>query len=349
MSDFAVENAPYAPQFAPPNQIYRARQTGMDMNLTNSSSHLNYKSIGDSWPVHLQLILLIGFIFLGTLLGSFAVWLFGQEWGYDLPSVLATFNEHSDRSTRRFIRWSIFINHLCTFLLPALATAWVLFRAQWPWALKVHRPPHVVLAGWGVLFILVSFPLAQALYWINHQMPLPEWMVHMEDATNEMIKALLVMETPHELLVNLLIIALVPAIGEEFIFRGLLQQTFEKMWGQGIAAIWITALLFSAFHMQFEGFLPRFALGAVLGYLFYWTRNLWIPILAHFANNAVQVLAAYYFRELVVELEPESAEPFTWPSSLASLALVLLIGHHIHRLVAEETSTSTSTQNHPTI
>ncbi len=285
----------------------------------------------DALPLSLQLAMLVGFMVGGALMGSMLLALIAQSWGYDLGSLLSAFGEHSDRATRRMMRLAILLNHLCTFVLPALATAWILFRTDWSRGLQLRRPPAPGIAGWGVLCILVSLPMAQALYWLNHQLPLPEWMVRLEDSSNAMIKALLVMETTEELLVNVCIIALVPAIGEELIFRGLLQQMLHRLLGQGAQAVWLTALLFSAFHMQFEGFLPRVALGAVLGYLFYWTHNLWVPILAHFANNAVQVVAVYYFRGLVDELEPDSMEPFTWPSAIASLILVLLIGYHIHR------------------
>ncbi len=288
------------------------------------------------WPVSLpfalQLVILLGCILGGALLGSLLLFALGQWGDFDLSVLLDTFGEHSDKRARRMMRAAILLNHLCTFVLPALATAWLLFRKKWARCLRLDAGPELRVAGWGVLFILASFPLAQALYWLNHQIPLAEWMVQLEDSTNEMIKALLVMETPEELFVNVVIIALVPAVGEELVFRGLLQQMLHRALGRGVLAVWLSALVFSAFHMQFEGFLPRLALGAVLGYLFYWSRNLWVPVLAHFANNAVQVVAAYYFRDLVVEMEPDSMEPFTWPSALASLVLVLLIGYHIHQL-----------------
>lgn len=305
-------------------------------------SHPQSPSVEGHWPDALplpfQLTLLLGLMVGGALTSSMLSMLIARGWGYELSTLLSAFGEHSDRGARRMMRLAILFNHLFTFVLPALATAWVLFRTRWSRGLRLRRPPAPGMAGWGVLCILVSLPLAQALYWLNHQLPLPEWMVRLEDSSNAMIKALLVMETTEELLVNVCIIALVPAIGEELIFRGLLQQMLHRMLGHGIQAVWLTALLFSAFHMQFEGFFPRVMLGAVLGYLFYWTRNLWVPILAHFANNAVQVVAVYYFRGLVDELAPDSMEPFTWPSAVASLALVLLIGYHIHRQTAAGTA-----------
>ncbi len=94
-------------------------------------------------------------------------------------------------------------------------------------------------------------------------------------------------------LVNLLMIAILPAIGEEFFFRGILQRLFSEWFKNIHVAIFITAFIFSAIHFQFFGFFPRFLLGLYLGYLFYWSGNLWIPIVVHFINNALVVILAY--------------------------------------------------------
>jgi membrane protease YdiL (CAAX protease family) len=96
-----------------------------------------------------------------------------------------------------------------------------------------------------------------------------------------------------DLLLNLLVIAIVPAIGEELLFRGYLQQSFSNWLSNPHVAIIVTAVLFSAIHLHFQAFLPRFILGVLLGYLFYWSGSLWLPILAHFANNAQAVIISY--------------------------------------------------------
>jgi hypothetical protein len=88
---------------------------------------------------------------------------------------------------------------------------------------------------------------------------------------------------------NLIIIALLPAIGEEFLFRGVIQRLFKEMGSSIHVSIILTAILFSALHMQFFGFFPRFALGVLLGYMMYWSGSLRLPIIAHFVNNAMAV------------------------------------------------------------
>ena len=85
--------------------------------------------------------------------------------------------------------------------------------------------------------------------------------------------------------------AVAAGITEEFLFRGALQRIIGKWTYNHHIIIWSAAIIFSTFHMQFFGFLPRMLLGAYFGYLLYWTRNIWIPVFAHFVNNAIAVIS----------------------------------------------------------
>ena len=98
-------------------------------------------------------------------------------------------------------------------------------------------------------------------------------------------------------LFNLLIIAIIPALGEELFFRGYLQQTITKWTISPHIGIIITAVLFSAIHFQFYGLIPRFILGVLLGYIFLWSNNLWLPIIAHFVNNAQVLIISFVFKD----------------------------------------------------
>jgi len=95
-------------------------------------------------------------------------------------------------------------------------------------------------------------------------------------------------------MVGLLVIAAIPAVSEELFFRGIVQTKLVAYFKNPHWAIWLGAVFFSAFHFQFEGFFPRIVLGAVLGYLYYWSINLWIPIILHFFNNAMLVSAPFF-------------------------------------------------------
>jgi membrane protease YdiL (CAAX protease family) len=117
-------------------------------------------------------------------------------------------------------------------------------------------------------------------------------------------KFLEIKSTP-ELMLNLVMIALIPALGEELLFRGIIQRIFTD-WSKNVhAGIWISAALFSAMHMQFYGFIPRLLLGVLLGYMLVWSGSLWLPILAHFFNNASAVIAIFLYNRGSISMDPD--------------------------------------------
>ena len=118
-------------------------------------------------------------------------------------------------------------------------------------------------------------------------------LIELEERLQQTIENFLVMNTIYDLLLNLFLIAIMPAFLEEIVFRGVYQQELSRIFNCHIAII-ITSLLFSLIHMQFFGFFPRFFLGIVLGYLFYYSQNLLMPIIGHFLNNAFVILSFYF-------------------------------------------------------
>ena len=121
--------------------------------------------------------------------------------------------------------------------------------------------------------------------------PVENWMRAQEKTAEELTLMLLAGKGIVTLLFNLLVIALAAGITEEFLFRGAVQRVIGGWTRNHHIIIWSAAILFSAFHMQFFGFLPRMLLGAYFGYLLYWGRNIWIPVFAHFTNNAFAVIS----------------------------------------------------------
>lgn len=125
------------------------------------------------------------------------------------------------------------------------------------------------------------------------------------------------------LLINILIVGLITAICEEVFFRGVFQQTIFKGTGKIHLAVWVAAFFFSFIHFQFFGFFPRLILGALLGYLYYWSGSLWAPIAAHFINNTVAVIAIYLVNTRVIE--ENVAETTSWIAALISIPFVIII------------------------
>jgi len=143
-------------------------------------------------------------------------------------------------------------------------------------------------------------------------MKLPEWlsgvetwMKGKEDTADRLFELILAPDNIGSLAVNLVMIALLPALGEELIFRGIFQKILTKMFSSGHAAVLVTAFVFSAMHFQFYGFIPRFILGIVFGYLFLWSGTIWLPVIAHFFNNAISVIMSYLQAPELTLVQPE--------------------------------------------
>lgn len=181
------------------------------------------------------------------------------------------------------------------------------------------------------LVVLLSFsiaPLVGLLSQLNSMIHLPDWAMAMENEGMVLTRAFLKVDTITGLLFNIFLVGLLPAFAEELFFRGLLQRLFAD-WTRNIhAGIWISAAVFSAVHFQFLGFLPRMFLGALFGYLYYFSSSIWVSMTAHFINNSVGVVAYYFFVKGSITTDPLSSEPTlvgTWTLfvSMAVLGLVL--------------------------
>ena len=249
--------------------------------------------------------------------------------GYDLQNILSLLSENNSLQLRNVIRYVNLIIHLMSFAIPCLLLAFYLHKKEWASYLSLHKRPKIEIVFICFWLILFSLPFINVIYWLNMQMPLPEWAKTMEVNANEMINALLVMEGPGEFILNLIIIALVPALGEELLFRGVFQKALQKIFDNGQWAVWVTAFLFSAIHMQFEGFFPRFLLGALLGYLFLWTKNLWIPILAHFFFNGIQVAAKYSGSDLINDAGAGEVEDPNFIFGILSLVVTVVLAGYL--------------------
>ena len=152
----------------------------------------------------------------------------------------------------------------------------------------------------AIFLILFSIPFINQLAVWNSELTLPEslaglekLMKEMEDTANAITMQFLERTTTTDYVINIIVLALIPAIGEEMLFRGTIQQSMtESGWNKHLSVI-LTAAIFSAIHFQFYGFLPRLALGIILGYAFLWSGSVWISSLIHFINNALVVTAAF--------------------------------------------------------
>lgn len=231
-------------------------------------------------------------------------------------------------------RWLLLLQTVLTFAVPALLFARIYDR-------KMCVSPRCDWRIWLIVIALMpcALPAVNFTKWLNDMLTLPDfmggieqWMQQMEAATNALTEKLLRTDRSSDLAVNLLVMALAPAIAEELFFRGALQKTLAQTMNAHVA-IWLTAAIFSAVHLQFYGFVPRMLLGAALGYLFWLTGSIWTNIVAHFVNNALTIVL--FGAHLPFDIDAIGTGA-TWWIGVASLTVACGLVWTISRLTTPE-------------
>lgn len=215
-------------------------------------------------------------------------------------SLLSVWITKGDFSDIKALKLAQFFQSLGLFVIPPFILAY-LWSEEPLGYLRINRNPSGEYVLFAVIVMLVAIPAINLLGELNHAIPFPDslsslenYLIDMEKRAEDLTIRMLDVNSVGGLLVNIGLIAIIPAVGEELFFRGIIQQVLQTNL-KSHAAVWITAIIFSTIHFQFFGFIPRMLMGAFLGYLLVWTKNMWVPIIAHFANNATAVLF-YYFK-----------------------------------------------------
>ena len=273
----------------------------------------------------IRLVLLIGLVLAGLILTSMVSAALMLASGFSINDIMDMAQTGSMGLGAGLTRAMLASQHLCFFILPALAFGLIVYRSAFLSGLDLQKNPGAILSGLGIVFLIAAYPIVNLSFIANEAIPLPEWALQFENQAEDTLKAILTMDTPMILLINLLIIGILPGIGEELIFRGILQKQIGLMLKSPVLAIWIAAFIFSAIHLQFEGFLPRMVLGAILGYLYHWTGNLWVPIIAHAFNNGVQVIMIYATGIDLSSLDQQSSDQLKWWMVPLSLVVMYFI------------------------
>lgn len=280
-----------------------------------------------SWT---QLLFLGLFAIFGLFVASFIMLILSFAFAGENANLL-TVTQEALKSTN-FMRIAQLIQQVLLFLFPALLCAY-LFNKRPLHFLKADKLPNIKFTALAIFLILAVQPVIAFTAYYNEQMALPDFMAGiekqmraMEDSARAMMEQMLAGDSITILLVNLFIIAVMAGIVEEFMFRGALQQIINKITLNYHIAVWITAFIFSAIHFQFYGFIPRVLLGALLGYVFVWSGNLWVPIIVHFTNNAMSVLLmkAYENKPEYKEIENLGVGD-SWWLTLISVTVCLFI------------------------
>ena len=231
--------------------------------------------------------------------------------GISFPELLKAITQSTNPEYISIIKYFQAVSQFGLFILPVIIFALLVSRNMMDY-LQINHRTKILSIVISILIMVVSIPLINWLADLNSKMQLPaslagieNWMKESEDAAAKITEAFLNVSTIFGLLSNLFIIALLAAIGEEFFFRGILQKLFYD-WTKNIhVAVFLSAILFGAFHLQFYGFIPRVLLGALFGYLLYWSGSLWLPIMAHFTNNALAVIMDFLERKKQINFDAD--------------------------------------------
>ena len=271
-------------------------------------------------------IILVSFLASMVLSALVAIPVFGLESITNISSL----NDLSNPESIRILKLFQVGQAIGLFIVPPIILGWLYFGNPYEY---LFLNKSFVSVSFVLVFLLMftAAPFINFVGEINANMTFPDWFSTLEDwmrdseeKAQELTEAFLRIDSYWGLLFNIFMIAFLPAIGEELLFRGVLQRIFTRMTKSHHWGIWITAILFSALHMQFYGFVPRMLLGVMFGYLLVWSGSMWIPILAHFFNNAFAVIAIYMVDKNM--LNPNVEEIGSSPDSyyLAAISLGLI-------------------------
>ena len=266
----------------------------MKMSEFVLSLRLNFMQM--SVPAKLLLLLLMVLFFL--ILGSAAAVMIAVPlFGYDMNTLYRLIG-NPDPDQIAVVKFFQIVQSVFLFILPSLLAAW-LFSTNTGKYLQADRKasPYTLLLVLVSLFIAV--PVMNFVTYYNTKLDLPDGlsglenaMKTMEESAGKLTELFLESNSYGDLAVNFLMIAILPAIGEEFLFRGILQKLFID-WTKSIhVGVILAAFIFSFIHFQFYGFIPRFLLGLYFGYLLVWSSSIWVPVAAHLINNGIAVV--YY-------------------------------------------------------
>lgn len=280
---------------------------------------------------YLQLLMLVGYALLGAIVFTIIAMIiimamYGMKAVTD-PYVLSG----AEPKYLPALQILLIATSLGLFLCPAILLP--LTEGKMPGKFYKFKKPDLKILGLVLVAMLVSMPFMEWVMMTNQKLVLPDflkglehWIRRKEDETMQITLLLLKMEGTKELIINLFMIAFVPAVSEELMFRGGVQRTLGRIFKNQHAAIWLSAAVFSAIHVQFYGFLPRMLLGAGFGYIYLWSGSLWYSMLGHFINNAYAVCVAFYMQKHNMDISKMDSIPqFAWYGYLISFALTILV------------------------
>jgi len=291
----------------------------------------------------LALTLIIAFTALGLIvfqiLGLAFVMPFSEESIQSLSNKIANPFAYPD------LKWVIvfmqFLVSLGAFIIAPLFFIWKFENRQFDNYFSFTNFKSIPI--FTTIFLVLAFMVVNSFFieWnINFQFPeymsgFGDWAREKEDALEQLTRYILDFTSLGYFVFVLVVVAVLPAVGEELLFRGLIQKQIQRISGNAHVAIWVSAILFSAFHVQFFGFVPRLLLGAFFGYLYVFSGNLWYAFLAHFVNNGFTLIMFYLFQKGLIAYDVENTDSVP----LTMVGVFVVIGGFLFYLFYKQVNT----------
>ncbi len=281
---------------------------------------------------------LLGFQLIGVLIGAFVAIPF-----YD-GSIMELFTAMADPVNNPEIKMPLMITQGVGSAFGMILVPWLIYSKMFKLPLnfgqsKVSIQPVAFTFLITLFFMVVNSPIGE---W-NQNIRLPESLSSIETALQLMeenmkviTEFLIEFDSFGAFIVGILVIAVIPAIGEELVFRGLIQNHLFRITNNIHVAIWIAAFIFGAIHMQFYGLFPRMMLGVLFGYLYYFSGKLSYAMIAHFFNNGIAVVAVYMHQLGKIDYDIDSTESILWYQVLVSAVVLILLLFAFERNVTKE-------------
>ena len=264
-----------------------------------------------------RIFLLMALIIIGLILGTVI----------GLAYVFITKSDPNDLNALRFMQIS---SQIFTFVLPPIAYAF-LVKEKPVNALGLKKSKILwVLIGIAMIFAIMPFNSILAEWNANLTLPdsmskIESLMKQMQDAATEMIEKFVSVDTIGGLVLNLFMIAGLAALGEELLFRSIIQTSLIKICKNAHIGILIASVIFSFIHFEFYGFFPRLILGMLLGYMFYFSGSIWIPMLMHFLNNGTVVLIYFLNNKGITSIDVDTFGQTSIPVLIVSIVVMIVL------------------------